>query len=368
MKIAVLSCHTPSLFWFRMDMMRAFLAKGHQVIAVGDQKEIDWKDRFLEQGIQYRQARLQRNGTNPLKDLESFLSLRTILHQERPDCVFTYQAKTVIYGALAANSLGITEVYPLIAGVGSVFLADGIKAKLLRTILCLEYRAALHKCPGVFFQNRDDVQVFKENGILHGQKITMLRGSGVNLERFRRCELPERFGILCVARLIRDKGVMEYLEACRILRTRYPDLRCMLVGPYDTNHSAITQEELQTYLEDGSVEYFGEQEDVLPFLQQCTVFVLPSYREGTPKSILEAMAVGRAVVTTDAPGCRETVRHGENGLLVPVKDSDALVEAVDRLYHHPQQLREMAKKSRQMAEERFDVRIVNQTIMETMKL
>jgi glycosyltransferase involved in cell wall biosynthesis len=196
----------------------------------------------------------------------------------------------------------------------------------------------------------------------------ILNGSGVNLAQFPQVSQPEQPVFLCISRLIRDKGVMEYLEACRQLRKRHPEVRCLLVGPFDTNPSAITKEELQSFTEDGSVEYMGEQKNVQPFLAQCSVYVLPSYHEGTPKTVLEAMATGRPILTTDAPGCRQTVTQGENGLLVPVKSVPPLVEAMEQLIANPQLCRQMGQKSRVLAEERYDVRKINHKILNTMKL
>ena len=368
MKVAVMSSHTPSLFWFRMDMMSYFRSMGHDVIAIGDQSEDVWCDRFLKKGIRYRKAFIQRNGVNPVQDVRTLVSLRNILREERPDKIFVYQAKTVIYGTIAANCEGITEVYPLIAGVGSVFLSDSMKSQIIKLILCAEYRFSLRKCPYLFFQNQDDVKLFADSKIIKNQKIEILRGSGVNLEKFQVQKLPQHFGVLCIARLIKDKGVIEYLEACKEIKKRHPEIRCLLVGPFDTNPSAIQPDELGSYLEAGVIEYFGEQSDVRPFFAESSVFILPSYREGTPKTVLEAMASGRAVITTNAPGCRETVVNGHNGFLVPVKDIKSIVEAVEQLYADPTLLKRMGESGRQMAEEFFDVKKVNQTIAETMRL
>ena len=195
-----------------------------------------------------------------------------------------------------------------------------------------------------------------------------LNGSGVNLEKFARQPFPETFGFLCVSRLIRDKGVMEYLSACRMVKKQQPDIRCLLVGPFDSNPSALKPNELQPYIDDGSIEYFGEQSDVRPYLAQCSVFVLPSYREGIPKSVLEAMSCGKAILTTDAPGCRETVADGKNGYLVPVKDVKTLAEKMLFLYRNPGICEQMGNASRQIAEQRFDVRLVNQVILQTMRV
>lgn len=368
MKIAVLSSHTPSLFWFRMDMMLGFKALGHEVIAIGNETEDLWSEKFSEHGIKYIQADISRNGTNPIKDLKTLKSLKAILKQERPDKLFTYQAKTVIYGGIAANMLGMTEVYPLIAGIGSVFLSGDFKSKIIRFILKTEYRFAMRKSPKIFFQNNDDVKVFTDNKIIRKEKTVILNGSGVNLEKFTQKPLPEGSAFLCISRLIKDKGVYEYLKAARIVKEKYPQVRFLLVGPYDSNPSALKPAELQPYIDDGIIEYFGEASDVRPYLEMCNTFVLPSYREGTPKTVLEAMAIGRAIITTDATGCRETVTNGENGYLVPIKDIDALSNAMIDLIKNPDKIPQMAKKGLELVHQKFDVNIINDKINTTMNL
>ena len=368
MKVAVLSSFTTSLFWFRIDMMKSFLEAGYEVLAVGDAPETEWKEKFSALGIRYRQIPVQRNGTNPLRDLKTLRALYQLLKEEKPDKIFSYQAKTVIYGGIAARMVGIRAVYPMIAGVGSVFLGDGLKKKLVRSILIAEYKLGLRKAPHVFFQNRDDLSVFTTHGIIPENKAVMLNGSGVNLEKFIPTALPEKVSFLCISRLIRDKGVCEYLDAAREIRRRHPDVRCVLVGPFDTNPSAIKPEDLQPYIDDGSVEYMGEQKDVYPFLCDCTAYVLPSYHEGTPKTVLEAMASGRPAITTDAPGCRETVTDGSNGYLVPVKNVEAIVEAMEKIIADPIVTAQMAATARQIAEDKYDVNKINLKIKQTMRI
>lgn len=368
MKIVILSSHTPSLFWFRMEMMQCFIDCGCEVFALGNEPEATWKEQFAEKGVAYRQIYVERNSTNPLRDLKTLRSIYSALKSIRPDKIFTYQAKTVIYGGIAANRLGIREVYPLIAGIGSVFLKEDWKTKLVRKVMVLEYRLGMRKSPTVFFQNRDDEQVFRDNHIIQKQKTVLLHGSGVNLNRFQVLPFPEQFGFLCISRLIRDKGVYEYLEACKKVKKEHPEVRCLLVGPYDSNPSSIKPEELREYIDCGAVEYFGEQTDVRPYLAQCNVFVLPSYREGTPKANLEAMACGRAVITTDTTGCRETVVDGENGYLVPIKDVDELYEKMRCFILNPDLALKMGADGRKKAETTFDVELVNQCICESMKL
>ena len=364
--VAVLSSHTPSLFWFRMDMMREFIARGWRVVALANEDENSWNEKFNGYGIEYRRIYVQRNGVNPLNDLKTLRSIKTRLKEIRPQKIFAFQAKTVIYGAIAANQLGITEIYPLIAGMGSVFLDDDVKTRVVRKILTTEYKIAMRRCPAVFFQNHDDEDIFRSQGIIKQQKVVLIHGSGVNTEKFTVSPIPFPPAFLCISRLIRDKGVGEYLEAARKLHKTYPGVKCFLVGPFDTNPSAITEDELEEYVKDGSVEYFGETDDVRPFLAQSSVFVLPSYREGTPKTNLEAMACGRPIITTNAPGCKETVIDGENGWLVPVKNVDEIVDRMTWFIEHQNEIEQMGLKGRKMAEEIFDVNQVNLSICETM--
>lgn len=348
-------------------MMKEFIQRGHRVVAIGNESEDDWRDRFAEEGIAYKKIEVSRNGTNPFEDIKTYRSIRRILKEVRPDKIFVYQAKTVIYGCLAAKSLGIKEVYPLLAGVGSVFLSDNKKSQFIRRILVAEYRTALKDVPCIFLQNNDDIKTYTWHGVLQkDQRVKLIPGSGVNTERFSVSPLPEKFTFLCISRLIRDKGVMEYLNACRIIKSLHPGVRCMLVGPFDSNPSAVKPEELKPYIDDGSIEFFGEQRDVKRYIDQCSVYVLPSYREGTPKTVLEAMACGRAIITTNAPGCRETVIDVKNGLLVPVKNVRALVDAMELFISDPELAKTMGKNSRKIAEDKLDVRIVNDMICEEM--
>jgi len=366
MKVVVLSSHTPSLFWFRTDMMLAFIKAGCEVVAAGNEPEEAWAEKFADLGVKYRRIDVQRNGTNPLKDLKTLKSIHALLKEEKPDKIFCYQAKTVIYGCLAARMLKIRDVFPLIAGLGSVFLTNGLKASVVRQILVTEYRLALKYAKKVFFQNRDDSGVFIKHKIVSPSDIVYISGSGVNTEKFNVTELPEIPAFLNISRLIKDKGIREYLDACRIVKKEHPEYRCLLVGPYDSNPTAITEQELSEYINDGTVEYFGEQSDVKPYLAQASIYVLPSYHEGTPKTVLEAMACGRAVITTDAPGCRETVIGNANGILVEPKNHTILAQKMLELASDPELVHEMGKAGRKLAEEKFSVVKVNETILSTM--
>jgi len=368
MKIAILSSHTQSLFWFRLDMMKLFIANGHQVVALGPEPPEEWEMKFKENGIEYRQIFVERNGTNPISDFRTFRDIFRFFKNEKPDKVFCYQAKTILYGSLAARLNKITDLYLLIAGLGSVFIGGGFKNKLYRFVMKTGYRLACKISKKVFFQNEDDRGEFIEKGLVNHEKAVIINGSGVNLDEFKPVSMPVEPAFLLIGRLIKDKGVMEYLKACEIIKEKYPTIRCMLLGPYDSNPSALMPEELQPYIDKGIIEYFGEQGDVRPFIEMCSTYVLPSYREGTPKTVLEAMAMGRAIITSNAPGCKETVTDGVNGYLVKVKDIKDLAEKMEYLILNPETCQIMGDKSLMIAREKYDVNLVNRKIMENMKL
>ncbi len=369
-KLMVVSSTTGSLIGFRLKMMKKFQALGYDVTAIGNQKKNDLYNILRKENIKYKVLEVNRTGMNPFSDLKTLIQLTKILKKENPYKVFLYNPKTVIYGCIAAKFNKIEEVYALIAGLGSIIRDEPItlKRKIVRKIMMSEYRIALKSARKVLFQNKDDMQTFIDLGLVKDSKCCIVNGSGVDLKEFPEEKLPDQPAFLMVGRLLRDKGIVEYLEACRIMKEKYPSCRCMLVGPFDTNPSAISEQDLEPYIKDGVIEYFGYQQDVRPFLKQCSVYVLPSYHEGTPRSVLEAMSMGRAVITTDAPGCRETVIDGENGYLIPVKNEKELAEKMERLFNDARLVEGMGKKSRQIAEKKYDVHKVNQSIVEIMEL
>lgn len=369
MKILVLSSHTHSLFWFRMDMMKSFIEKGYEVCAVGNEQEDKWKEQFKQNKINYYSIPVSRNGLNFLSDLKTFKALREIIKREKPNKIFVYQAKTIVYGSLAARSVNSQiGIYPLIAGLGSIFRGKGIKNKLIKTILGFQYRLVFEFAKKIIFQNEDDLNTLVKLSIVSPYKTCIINGSGVDINRFKRHPLPRKKSILYIGRLIGDKGVREYLEVCKKLKEKDNTIECLLVGPYDTNPSALTPDEIKPFIENEIIKYYGEQKDVIPFLQDCKVFVLPSYHEGTPKTVLEAMAIGRPIVTTDAPGCRETVIDNQNGYLVPVKDTKSLESAILKILYDDNLATRMAEESRKIAESKYDVNIVNNDIMKILRL
>lgn len=368
MKIMVLSSHTQSLFWFRFDMMKAFQRAGHKVIAVANEPEELWIRRFQEHSINYKRIPIKRNGLNPFYDIITLFKAYCLIKKEKPDKLFCYQAKTIIYGSIAGKLNSIPEIYTLIAGLGSIVNGNSIIASILKKIILFQYKIALNFNKRVFFQNRDDLDFFINRGIVLNEKCVIINGSGVNMDYFNIVPFPNKFGFLLIARLIKDKGIIEYLEASRIIKMKFPAVRCMLVGPFDTNPTAIKRKTLEPYIKDGTIEYFGEQEDVRSFISLCNVYVLPSYYEGTPKTILEAMAMGRPIITTAVPGCKETVIDGKNGFLIPPKDVNVLVEKMEWFILNQEKIEEMGIQSFNICKAKFDVKKVNEDIIKLMKL
>lgn len=365
--LVLISCHAPSVYRFRLDMMCALMERGWRVTVCCPETEAEWKERFSAHGIDYHSIKLEKNGTNPLRDLKGLRELRRYLRETQPTAVFCGHAKGVIYGSIAAKQAGVRNIYPMIAGAGSVLRQEsgGLKSRFVQWVLKTEYRMGLKRATSVFFQNPDDAKLFVDTGMVDEKKIVFVPGSGVHTERFAAKPMPKEKRFLFVGRLIGDKGLRELLECARTMHRTHPDCAFDVVGYFDPNPTAMKPEDLQPYMDEGAIVFHGYQENVLPYLEACYAFVLPSYHEGTPRAVLEAMATGRPIVTTDVPGCRETVVDGENGFLVPAKDAKALQAACERLYAEEALAERMAQASRRMAVEKFDVRIVNARILKT---
>jgi glycosyltransferase involved in cell wall biosynthesis len=284
----------------------------------------------------------------------------------RPDVVLAYTIKPVIYGSLAAAVAGVPRRFALVTGLGYAF--TGERGGLLTGLIRRLYRIALERVHKVFFQNPDDQALFRQLGILrNGTPSVVVNGSGVDVGDYAVGPLPEgpaRF--LMIGRLLGDKGVREYAEAARRVRAVHPEAGFGLVGWIDENPDAIAQSELDAWVAEGCIEFEGRLADVRPAIAACSVYVLPSYREGTPRTVLEAMAMGRPIITTDAPGCRETVVDGDNGFLVPVKSVDALVGAMLRFIDDPGLAPRMGARSRRVAEDKYDVHKVNEVMLREM--
>lgn len=372
MKILVLSSLAYSLTNFRGALLTAMVEAGHKVIACAPDENPQVQDWLAKKGIGFQTVRMARAGMNPFADAATLWEMVSLMRKERPDVVLAYTQKPIIYGGLAARLVGGIRYFAMCSGLGHAFSGDGgLRSRILKRIVSLLYRGAVAKASGVFVFNRDDNDEMRENGILAPDQSAMqVPGSGIDLSRFPHKPLPPgppKF--LMVARLLRDKGPGEFAAAAAIVRQKFPEARFLLLGPFDANPSNISQAELDGWQSDGLIEYLGSTADVQPFLTDCTVFVLPTYyREGLPRTILEAMATGRAIITTDTPGCRETVTKDGNGVLVPPRDVAALAAAMERLAEDPVLCERYGCASRNIAEEYFDVHRVNAILLGNMGL
>jgi len=348
---------------FRAGLIRALVAEGYEVVAVAPNDE--YAPRLAELGCRFVALPMDNMGTHPGRDLLLFFRFLSLLRHERPDVFLGYTVKPNVYGTLAAHVLGISVVNN-IAGLGAVFIRDSWLIRLLQLL----YKAALSRSRHVFFQNNEDMRLFVEQGLVIADKISRLPGSGVDLSAFyySPLQLMEKrpFHFLLVARLLWDKGVGEYVEAARIVHRIYPTAKFQLLGFLDVkNPTSVSSAQMSAWEAEGVVEYLGVADDVKPDLVATDCVVLPSYREGVPRSLLEAAAIGRPIVTTDAVGCRDAVDDGVSGLLCKVGDAVDLAEKLIRMIEMSLEDRiQMGLRGRGKVEREFDEQLVIRSYLE----
>ena len=363
-KILIIGSFAPSLLNFRGPLISTLRAAGHRVFTAAPNIDGGIASFLTALGAEPRSLPLANTSLSPVEMVRSFRILRGLIRETQPDYIIAYTIKPVILAALAGRAERVPRIVALITGLGYAFTGGREPKRLIsRAMATLLYRTALRKVDIVLFQNRDDQAVFRKLGLLpRGKETAIVNGSGIDIEHFVPAPLPPQPSFLMIARLLGDKGIGEFAAAAARLKAEHPEVKVALVGYLDPSPDSIGQDELDRIIASG-VEFLGRLEDVRPAIAACSVYVLPSYREGTPRSVLEAMAMGRAIITTDAPGCRETVQHEVNGLLVPPRDAEALYQAMVRLVREPELIAPMGAQSRRIAEERYDVRKVNADLM-----
>lgn len=368
-KVLLLGSYAPSLVNFRGPLIAAMVERGHEVFAAAPDIGPDVAARLVALGATPVPVRLGRTSLNPVATWRSGRELAARVREIAPDAMIAYTIKPVVLGAAAARSAGVPFFAAMITGMGYAFLG-GLHPKRLavRLAAMLMYRRALAASSLVIFQNEDDRRDFRRLRLLPAGKPSLIvNGSGVDLAHFEPRPVPAETSFLMIARYLRDKGIREYGAAAARLKAEFPEVRIRLAGWLDESPDSISRAELDSILA-GGVEDLGRLDDVRPAVAASSVYVLPSYREGTPRTVLEAMAIGRAVITTDAPGCRETVVDGENGFLVPVGDCDALYRAMRRFVEDPGLARLMGEASLRIALAKYDVNKVNAAILEATEL
>lgn len=344
-----------NIFNFRAGLIRALQAEGYRVVALSPPDA--WAPRLAELGIDHVPVAMDSAGLSPLHDLAVLTRYRRALKGLRPDIFLGYTAKPNIWGSLAAQSLGI-RVINNVSGLGTAFIREG----WLTRIVVQLYRAAFRRSATVFFQNEEDRDLFVAKGIVRPGKAALLPGSGIDLGRFTpvAAAADKPFAFLMIARLLWDKGVREYVEAARLVRGEFPDVRFRLLGFLDVaNRTAVPRAEVEGWAGEGLIDYLGDAEDVRPVLAAAGCVVLPSYREGLPRVLLEAAAMAKPLVATDVPGCRHVVQDGANGFLCAPRDAASLATAMIRILRLSDEERSaMGMAARARAESEFDERIV----------
>jgi glycosyltransferase involved in cell wall biosynthesis len=359
MKIIICLNTAWNLVNFRANLIRSLVAAGHEVVAVAADDKYAASLSVL--GCRFVPLHMENGGTNPVQDALLTWRFVRLFARERPDVYLGYTVKPNVYGSLAAHML-LIPVINNIAGLGAVFIKEGWLVRVVRWL----YRMALKRSAKVFFQNDDDRQLFISGGLVRAEVTELLPGSGIDLHRFTPAVTPvvhggnSKFRFLLIARMLRDKGVGEYVDAARLLRQRWPQAEFCLLGFVDVqNPAAISRAEMDAWVAEGVVNYLGVSDDVCTQIATADCVVLPSYREGTPRILLEAAAMTRAIITTDAVGCREVVDDGVNGFLCKVRDAGDLAEKMEQMMSLSQEQRaEMGLRGRAKMEIEFDEQIV----------
>lgn len=344
---------------FRGPLLQEMLARGHRVTCAAPGESDAVTATLKKWGAAYVPTFLDRTGMNPLNEARAILSYYGLIRRTKPDVFFGYTIKPVTYGLVAARMCGVPRRTAMFSGLGYAF-TEGRDTSAVGEVAKLLLKGSLAFSDMTIFQNAEDQKTFFDAGLLPGMhRTSVVNGSGVDLDHYAPAPMtPGPLVFLMIARLLRDKGVLEYVEAARIARRTKPDARFLLAGPLDPNPAGVRQSDVDAWIKEGVIEYLGELSDVRPALARSHVFVLPSYREGTPRAVLEAMALGRAIVTTDVPGCRETVRHGDNGLLVKVKSAQSLADGMLEIANDRRRVEAMGAASLKYVRERYEARAV----------
>ena len=340
-----------------MGLIEALIDEGHEVICIAPSDE--HAKLIQDKGIPFIPLKLlARKGTNPLSDYRLMNEIKSILKKEKIGLVLNYTIKPVIYGTLAAHALKI-KVINTVTGLGYSFLSTGIVNRLVKKL----YRYSLKFSSVVAFQNQDDQKLFLDNKLVEPSKTTIIPGSGINTSHFKPSQVQNSNGstsFLFIGRLLYDKGIREFLSAASLTVKQNPTASFDIVGKLDENNpSAVSKEFLNEWTSKEYIHYHGEVNDTRPFIEKSNVVVLPSYREGLPRVMLEAMAMAKPIIASNAPGCRDTVNHGKNGFMVPVKDSETLAQTMQDMVELGNDKRnEMGEFGRKMVLEKFDEQII----------
>lgn len=365
--IVLITSHAPSLIGFRGPLIRLLCEQGMQVSALAPNFDDGTRAALRQLGAIPVDCPIARAGMNPLRDAHDVWRLFLLLRNLRPDITLSYFIKPAIYGSIAARLAGVPRRIAMIEGLGFVFTPIGVelslKRRALKRLVLALFKLGMACADKVVFLNPDDRDELLAAGVISSNKSYVLGGIGVDLERWiPMSSVVEPVTFMLVARLLREKGIVQYADAARIVKKTYPAARFILLGGLDDNPGALTKSDVQAWVDEGILEWYGHV-PVQPWMAQVSVYVLPSFREGVPVSTQEAMAAAKAIITTDVPGCRQTVVNGVNGFLVPPRDSQALADAMCKFIEQPELIKSMGEASSARALEHFDVRKVNKRLV-----
>jgi len=370
--ILIIVSHGPSLINFRFHLIKNLLSKGYKVSVASpiDKFSNILQKELINLGVNIYFFKLSRTGLNLFKDFKTLLEIYKIIRNLRPNIIISFTAKVTIYSGLVLKFFKKLIYFPVITGLGFAFNnVNSIKKFILRYFILKLYKQALKSSKKVIFQNKDDQSLFFKLKIVKKNSSCIVNGSGIDLETYPLTSLPSKPVFLMISRLLVDKGVIEFFEAAKMVRSHYPHAKFRLVGGIDENPSSLNTNDLRSWVNKGDIKYLGEMKSVQSELKSCKFFVLPSYGEGLPRSILEALSTGRPIITTDVPGCRETVIHEKNGLLIPPRDSVALANAMIRLLKEKDKnIKRMAKEGFLIAKNKFEISKVNKKMLDIMSL
>lgn len=378
-KIALIGTTAASLYGFRADLIKKLVSEGHTIYAfTSEYSSLDELEKIKALGAKPITYHMNRGGLNPLADIHSMLQLFKKLKLLQPNIVFSYFTKPVIYGTLAAKLAKVPQIVGMIEGLGSPFTihkqGQSIKVKLIQNVQIFLYKLTFPFLDKIIFLNPDDpIDLIIKNKIRYKDNaIVNLGPIGLNLSLYCYTEWDStnEVSFIFIARLLAEKGIFEYIESAKIIKEKYPYIKFKIIGGLDTeNPYGLTQLELDNIVKEGIIEYYGFVHNVHDYIRETAVFVLPSYyREGIPRSTQEAMAIGRPIITTDVPGCRETVVDGVNGFLVPKWDVNALAKKMIYFIENPYQVTIMGNESYKIAVEKFDADKVNEKLFKILGL
>ena len=375
MKIVMIGTVASSFLGFRADLIKSLLEKNYTIYTFTSEyskKELSLIESLGAIPVTYK---LNRGGINPLADIKATYELSTKIKKISPDLVFSYFAKPVVFGTLAAKIAKVPQVIGMLEGLGYTFTeqpkATSKKTQLIKTVQVLLYKIALPKLDKIIFLNPDDPKDLLDKHAIRVKEVEVLGGIGLNLEDYPYSNFyPTQTTFIFVARLLAEKGIHHYISAAKIVKSKYPEAKFIVLGAIDKEAlGALKDFELKQFVEDGIIEHPGHVNDVSKWIAKSSVFVLPSYyREGVPRSTQEAMAIGRAVITTDVPGCRETVIDGVSGFLIEKWNPQVLAEKMIYFIEYPEQIKKMGYESYKIAQDKFDADKVNQRLINMLGL